>query len=215
MIKPLPARQTSEIIMIQGMKKSFPRPPSPSALTKSLKAKVAQRITTVLPKVVKTLPEPPFFLQKKMGEKILQNLMSEQVEMGEFDFLEDKWLNLKVNDMGLSFYLSFQNQQLVLSNQIEQADVIFSGDSKEFVLLASRSEDPDTLFFQRRLVIEGDTELGLYIKNVIDGIDFDHWPAWLNTMVQQIASFVTLSDKDSTGTSSTSDSPPSQTQPAH
>jgi hypothetical protein len=32
-------------------------------------------------------------------------------------------------------------------------------------------EDPDTLFFSRRLAMEGDTELGLLIKNTLDAID--------------------------------------------
>jgi predicted lipid carrier protein YhbT len=32
---------------------------------------------------------------------------------------------------------------------------------------AHQEEDPDTLFFQRRLVIEGDTELGLQVKNLM------------------------------------------------
>ena len=175
------------------MKKTFPKPPTPL----ELKNKLAKQLMTVLPKVVKTLPDPPFFLQKKIGEKVLQNLMSEQIEMGEFDFLEEKWLELKINDIGLSFYLSFENEQLTLSDQIQQADVTFSGDSKEFILLASRSEDPDTLFFQRRLVIEGDTELGLYIKNVIDGIDFENWPVWLNRIIQQVAAVVELAESDS------------------
>jgi predicted lipid carrier protein YhbT len=35
-----------------------------------------------------------------------------------------------------------------------------------------REEDPDTLFFARRLTIEGDTELGLVAKNLLDGIDW-------------------------------------------
>jgi hypothetical protein len=34
--------------------------------------------------------------------------------------------------------------------------------------LALRREDPDTLFFTRRLVLEGDTELGLALKNALD-----------------------------------------------
>lgn len=176
-----------ELIDIRMM---FPRPPSPQAV----KNKLAQQITTVLPKIVKTLPEPPFFLQKSIGEKILQNLMSEHIEMGEFDFLQDRWLALNINDMGLSFFISFQNEQLILSNQINNVDVSFSGNAKEFVLLASRSEDPDTLFFQRRLVIEGDTELGLYIKNVIDGIDFDNWPSWLRKIIQQTADIIALTE---------------------
>jgi predicted lipid carrier protein YhbT len=39
------------------------------------------------------------------------------------------------------------------------------------VLLARRQEDPDTLFFSRRLSMEGDTELGLLVKNTLDAIE--------------------------------------------
>ena len=187
------------------MKSSFPKPPTPvaaaalvtKAATKAatrVANKIAKKLTTNLPKVIKYLPEPPFILQKKIGEKLLQHLMAEQIEMGDFDFLEDRWLQISVNDMGLVFFLSFQENQLILSNKISQADVSFSGDSKEFILLASRSEDPDTLFFQRRLMIEGDTELGLYIKNSIDGIDFDNWPDWLNQTIKKIAELVSDDD---------------------
>jgi predicted lipid carrier protein YhbT len=37
--------------------------------------------------------------------------------------------------------------------------------------MARREEDPDTLFFCRRLILEGDTELGLLFKNTLDGLD--------------------------------------------
>ncbi len=168
------------------MKSLFPKPAAPGAIA----TKMAKKLGTKLPGIIKHLPEPPFILQKKIGEKVLQHLMAEQIEMGDFDFLQDKWLQISINDMGLVFFLSFADDKLILSNQISQADVCFSGDAKEFILLASRSEDPDTLFFQRRLVIEGDTELGLYIKNSIDGIDFDNWPVWLNQLIQKIASLV-------------------------
>ena len=61
----------------------------------------------------------------------------------------------------------------------DKADVSIRGQWKEFLLLASRQEDPDTLFFRRRLVIEGDTDLGLAIKNLLDSLDPDDMPAWL------------------------------------
>jgi hypothetical protein len=35
----------------------------------------------------------------------------------------------------------------------------------------ARQQDPDTLFFSRRLAMEGDTELGLLVKNTIDAIE--------------------------------------------
>jgi predicted lipid carrier protein YhbT len=39
-----------------------------------------------------------------------------------------------------------------------------------------RQEDPDTLFFNRTLDIEGDTELGLIVKNMLDAVE---WPGFL------------------------------------
>jgi predicted lipid carrier protein YhbT len=52
-------------------------------------------------------------------------------------------------------------------------DLCFRGELHAYLKLLTRQEDPDTLFFNRQLSIEGDTELGLAIKNLLDGID---WP---------------------------------------
>lgn len=172
------------------MHSSLPKPPSPVTIANSIAHKLASHVAQSVPLIIKKLPQPPFIVQKTMGEKALQHLMAESVEMGDFDFLQDKWLQINVIDMGLVFFLSFADNQLIMSNRITQADVSFSGNSKEFILLASRNEDPDTLFFQRRLVIEGDTELGLHIKNSIDAIDFDNWPNWLRNIISKVASIV-------------------------
>ena len=51
-------------------------------------------------------------------------------------------------------------------------DLTIAASAHDFLLLAKRREDPDTLFFCRRLLMEGDTELGLLIKNALDAIDF-------------------------------------------
>jgi predicted lipid carrier protein YhbT len=52
-------------------------------------------------------------------------------------------------------------------------DVRISGTVEDFWQLATRREDPDTLFFSRRLCIEGDTETGVHIKNLLDALDYD------------------------------------------
>lgn len=48
-----------------------------------------------------------------------------------------------------------------------------AGRLDDLVALARRDEDPDTLFFQRRLMLEGDTATGLLLKNLLDALDFD------------------------------------------
>ena len=54
-----------------------------------------------------------------------------------------------------------------------ERDVVIQGRLLDFVRLAARTEDPDTLFFARRLSLEGDTETGLYIKNLLDALEID------------------------------------------
>jgi predicted lipid carrier protein YhbT len=78
----------------------------------------------------------------------------------------------------------------MIKQQCEQSDVTFSGALNEFILIAGRKEDPDTLFFQRRLVIEGDTELGLEIKNLLDNIDFENLSPFVEKSLNNFADFV-------------------------
>ena len=40
-----------------------------------------------------------------------------------------------------------------------------------YLHLIARDRDADTLFFQRVLCMEGDTDLGLRVKNLLDGLD--------------------------------------------
>lgn len=52
-------------------------------------------------------------------------------------------------------------------------DLVFRANLSAFLQLVARQEDPDTLFFNRALVVEGDTELGLIFKNMLDAVE---WP---------------------------------------
>jgi predicted lipid carrier protein YhbT len=47
----------------------------------------------------------------------------------------------------------------------------FRASARDFMRIAAREEDPDTLFFNRRLVVEGDTEVALLVKNSMDCIE--------------------------------------------
>ena len=54
-------------------------------------------------------------------------------------------------------------------------DLAFRANLSAFLQVAARQEDPDTLFFNRELSIEGDTELGLVVKNMLDAIDLSQF----------------------------------------
>lgn len=117
----------------------------------------------------------PFTLQRWVLEAAAARLFAESVSDGAFDLLKGRWLRLEVSDLQLGWCITRNRQGLRMAAQAP-VDVCIRGNWREFVLLASRQEDPDTLFFRRRLVIEGDTELGLAMKNLIDSLDPDQLP---------------------------------------
>ena len=82
-----------------------------------------------------------------------------------------KKLRLRVTDAHLAFDFEWTNGRFVACQNKGAADLTISASAHDFVLLARRQEDPDTLFFSRRLSMEGDTELGLLVKNTIDAIE--------------------------------------------
>jgi len=94
--------------------------------------------------------------------------------------LAGKLLRLSVSDMGLHFNFLWTSGGFVAGLHVEQPDLIISASAHDFMLLASRREDPDTLFFSRRLIMQGDTELGVMLKNTIDSLELDI-PALIKT----------------------------------
>ena len=76
---------------------------------------------------------------------------------------------IRVKDLGLSLRFTVTSRGFAADRGAP--DLTISATARDFLLLLSRREDPDTLFFCRRLVSEGDTELGLTVKNLLDAID--------------------------------------------
>ncbi len=90
------------------------------------------------------------------------------------DMLMGKRLRLCVTDARVAFDFAWQGGRFVARHAARPdaaPDLTISASAHDFVLLAQRKEDPDTLFFSRRLAMEGDTELGLMVKNTIDAIE--------------------------------------------
>ena len=131
----------------------------------------------------------PFALKRQVLEQVLGWQFRQALAEGELEFLEGRWLSIHVRDIGLLWYTSVVDGRLVVSQQAD-ADVSFSADASDLLMIAARKQDPDTLFFQRRLVIEGDTEPGLYVKNLMDAIELEQMPKALRVMLLQLADFV-------------------------
>lgn len=82
--------------------------------------------------------------------------------------LKGRLLRLEVAGLGFAPQLTLG--PLGLRAALGTPDVTVRASFEDYVRLALRQEDPDTLFFSRRLVIEGDTALGLEIKNALDAL---------------------------------------------
>ena len=132
----------------------------------------------------------PFNVQKQVIESLLARVFKEAIADGDFDFLTDKWLKVEVTDLALCWFISEQSGQLVVARECAGVDVCFSGTLNDLILIAGRKEDPDSLFFQRKLKIEGDTELGLEVKNLMDSLDLDGLPSLIKYPLLDLATFI-------------------------
>jgi predicted lipid carrier protein YhbT len=84
--------------------------------------------------------------------------------------LRDRRLRIRVRDACLVFDFAWAGGQFVPRVWRQAPDLTVSASAADFLALARREQDPDTLFFSRRLAMEGDTELGLMVKNALDAM---------------------------------------------
>ncbi|MCO6546846.1 MAG: SCP2 domain-containing protein [Gilliamella sp.] len=131
----------------------------------------------------------PFNVKKQTIERLLKLQFEHSLQDGDLDFLENRWLKIQVTDLELVWFVSLIDNKLVVSRE-EIADVSFIGNANDLIMIATRRQDPDTLFFQRRLIVEGDTELGLYVKNLMDSIELEAMPKFLRLTLEKLADII-------------------------
>ncbi len=82
-----------------------------------------------------------------------------------------KLIRLHISDTGITLTLRVTPQGFAAA-YVADPDLTLTASGPDFMALALGREDPDTLFFGRRLVMEGDTELGVMVKNALDAMEF-------------------------------------------
>ena len=131
-----------------------------------------------------TFPEPlravlarlPHYPASAACATLLTLQLGQRINTTTLPELADKKVKLRISDMGIT--LLFQAGRDGFSAcRGSKADLTLTATAQDFLSLALRREDPDTLFFSRRLVMEGDTELGVLLKNTLDAL-----PAWRFTL---------------------------------
>ncbi len=136
------------------------------------------------------LPSPfelvPNTISNKIIIKIFNNVFFRAIEDGDLNFLENNWVLIEVTDIKLSFSLGLKSGRLVYNQQRQQTNLHISAESCDFLAMVTRKTDPDTLFFQRKIKMQGSTELGLYVKNFLDAFDVEsHWVSLRTDQVLQ------------------------------
>jgi O2-independent ubiquinone biosynthesis accessory factor UbiT len=97
--------------------------------------------------------------------------LADQLQEDVRQLLLGKKLRIHVRDAQLTFDFSWTGNGFSACAGGQPADLTISAGAHDFLRLAQRREDPDTLFFSRRLSMEGDTELGLVVKNTLDALE--------------------------------------------
>ena len=132
-------------------------------------------------------PVVPFVVAKPLGwlptrfarlptEHALNLMFAAHLAGGDLDFLRDRVVTVLIEDVDLGFSLTLVENKLRVLRATRDGDLQISGTAYAFLQLVTRTEDTDTLFFRRHLSTSGDTELGLYVKNLLDGMDLDAMP---------------------------------------
>lgn len=129
------------------------------------------RIPTPVGKVLGMLPKRPGSFLFTAG---LNLTLAPHLPIDTCAMLEGRSLRIEVADAGLRFDYTWRDNAFRAADHGDtKPDLTIRADLWDFHQLIQRGEDPDTLFFSRRLVMEGDTELGLLVKNTLDSLDME------------------------------------------
>ena len=117
-------------------------------------------------RLVSRLPHPGSAVFAKVLNAILRRDLPQDVYLQ----LIGRHVEIAVSDWGVRFRVGVSSERFTSLPQNAVADLSITATARDFALLASGDEDADTLYFDRRVVVEGDTELALLIKNTLDAL---------------------------------------------
>lgn len=139
-------------------------------------SRLPQRFPPALARLVARLPQTPPALALSMA---LNLALDRMLPRAALQALEGRCVRLQVNDLGVQIAVRYVEGRFHAVGGSGAADVCISADASAFALLALRREDPDTMVFKRKLVVEGDTDAGLALKNALDAVE---WPQFVKTL---------------------------------
>ncbi len=103
------------------------------------------------------------------------------------DRLEGHTFAIAVEDAGVELLFAVRGRRFAPAARAAEPLLRFRAVAWDYAALAAREADPDTLFFNRRLVVEGDTEIALLVKNTLDTIDIPRTRGLLRRALRALA----------------------------
>lgn len=122
-------------------------------------------------RVVAHLPtEPPSFVLARLLDRILLPRLPDDARAA----LSERTVEVAVDDLGLRVRLQLGAQGFRVAPSRGETALRIAAPAASYWRLLRGDDDADRLFFERALVMEGDTEMGLVLKNTLDAIG----PLW-------------------------------------
>jgi len=106
----------------------------------------------------------------------LNQLKKRNILPVDMSLLAGRSFEVHILDADMRLHFVADDACFSVGNASGEPDLRLSANLADFARMMLREEDPDTLFFNRKLIIEGDTELGLIVKNLLDSVDWSTTP---------------------------------------
>lgn len=133
---------------------------------------------------LKALPQPEIFLhllpgfaQAQLLEHLINRIFAGSA-LAQLQPLSGRKLLFCTPGGELNLVMLISGERIRISHHSGESlgdypDVTIRGDLMTLTALCLGLEDSDTLFFSRRLLMTGDTSIGLMFKNILTNLDFD------------------------------------------
>jgi predicted lipid carrier protein YhbT len=115
--------------------------------------------------------------------RILNRVFARERTEGELDFLLGHRVRVELDDAATAFTVTLGPDGFRPADPA-RGDLVIGGSLYDYLLLLAAREDPDTLFFQRRLRMAGNAALGVHLKNFLAALDPSSLP--LGRLVQPL-----------------------------
>ncbi|MBE0546368.1 MAG: SCP2 sterol-binding domain-containing protein [Rubrivivax sp.] len=130
-----------------------------------------QAVARQLRGIVRRLPVgPPSFV----AARLLDHLLWPRLDASQRSLLKQRCIELETVETGLRVRLVLGERGFEVARAGVAPVVVIRAHTAALLRLARGEDDADRLFFERQLVMEGDTEFALLLKNTLDAIG----PLW-------------------------------------